>query len=72
MQKLCATLAILFLFISTVNAQFDPSKVNKKAAQLYSKALETAEGGNFPESIKILKARLPIPNRWQGLQQRGL
>lgn len=36
-------------------AQFDPSKVNKRATQLYSKALELAENSDFKQSISILQ-----------------
>lgn len=52
-------LRIFILFISVLpfcaRAQFDPSKVNKKAAQLYSKALELAENSDFKQSISILQ-----------------
>lgn len=54
MQKFCTTIAILLLVFNAVNAQFDPNKVSKKVAQQYSKALELAEGGDFPQSIQIL------------------
>lgn len=60
MQKLCTTIAIFLLIISSVNAQFDPNKVDKKAAQLYSKALELAQGDEFPKSIQILKDAIKI------------
>ena len=52
---------ILLLFVSILaHAQFDPSKVNPKAAQLYSKALEIAHDGNFSEGINILKQAISI------------
>jgi outer membrane protein OmpA-like peptidoglycan-associated protein/tetratricopeptide (TPR) repeat protein len=46
--------------ISSVNAQFDPNKVDKKAAQLYSKALELAQGDEFTKSIQVLKDAIKI------------
>jgi tetratricopeptide (TPR) repeat protein len=52
---------ILFLFsYHFTQAQFDPEKVNKKAAQLYSKALETAHDGDFKAGIKILQDAVKI------------
>ncbi len=41
-------------------AQFDPAKVNKKAAQLYSKALEIAHDGDYTDGIKILQDAIKI------------
>ncbi len=58
MQKLCTIVAILLLMCNTANAQFDPGKINKKAAQLYSKAMELAESGDFVNSIQTLKDAL--------------
>lgn len=60
MQRLCTTIAIFLLMISSVNAQFDPNKVDKKAAQLYSKALELAQGDEFAKSIQVLKEAIKI------------
>ncbi|MBV4358168.1 OmpA family protein [Pinibacter aurantiacus] len=60
MQRLCTSIAIFLLMISSVNAQFDPNKVDKKAAQLYSKALELAQGDEFVKSIQVLKDAIKI------------
>ncbi|MDI3320029.1 OmpA family protein [Pinibacter soli] len=60
MQRLCTTIAIFLLMISSVNAQFDPNKVDKKAAQLYSKALELAQGDEFVQSIQVLRNAIKI------------
>jgi outer membrane protein OmpA-like peptidoglycan-associated protein len=58
MKKFCT---ILFLFtLHFGQAQFDPSKVNKKAAQLYSKALELAQGDHFREAIQVLQQAVKI------------
>jgi outer membrane protein OmpA-like peptidoglycan-associated protein len=47
----------------TVHAQYDPQKVNKKAAQLYSKALEQAQGDDFKGGIETLLQTVKIdPN----------
>jgi outer membrane protein OmpA-like peptidoglycan-associated protein/tetratricopeptide (TPR) repeat protein len=43
-------------------AQYNPDKVNKKAAQLYSKALEMAQGDDFKGGIKTLQEAVRIDN----------
>src|SRR3984957_19298428 len=43
-------------------AQYNPDKVNKKAAQLYSKALEMAQGDDFKDGIKTLQEAVRIDN----------
>ncbi len=53
MKHCLSVILILSCFI--VNGQFDPAKVNKKATQLYAKALEAAENGNYKQSISILE-----------------
>jgi outer membrane protein OmpA-like peptidoglycan-associated protein len=56
----------LFLFVPLllgsffVRAQYNPDKVNKKAAQLYSKALELAQGDDFKGGIKALQEAVRI------------
>lgn len=41
-------------------AQYNPDKVNKKAAQLYSKALEQAQGDDFKTGIKTLQEAVRV------------
>src|SRR5438105_5606314 len=53
-MKHCCTI-LLVLASLFAKGQFDPDKVNKKVAQLYSKALEIAENGDFKQSIQILQ-----------------
>jgi outer membrane protein OmpA-like peptidoglycan-associated protein len=44
--------------------QYDPSKVRKKAAQLYEEALAVAGDGKFNEGITILQQAIRIDNRF--------
>jgi outer membrane protein OmpA-like peptidoglycan-associated protein/tetratricopeptide (TPR) repeat protein len=44
----------LLLIACCLNAQYDPSKVNKKVASLYSQALEKANGRDFKGAIDLL------------------
>jgi outer membrane protein OmpA-like peptidoglycan-associated protein len=50
-------LFILFMLLlaSFAQAQYDPNRVNKKAADLYSKALDLARDDHFKEGIEMLK-----------------
>lgn len=44
---------LCFIFsISNASAQYDPSKVNKKAVEAYNKGLEKAQSGKYKESIE--------------------
>ncbi|HVM88664.1 MAG TPA: OmpA family protein [Puia sp.] len=57
---------ILFLFITCfARAQYNPEKVKPKAAQLYSKALEIARGGQLGEAIEVLNQSLKIDNSFE-------
>ncbi len=49
-------LALCYLLaVFNGNAQgYDPNKVNKKAAELYSQAIEQAQSGRFNEAIQLL------------------
>lgn len=53
MKHLCTIFLLLITLLA--HAQYDPDKVNKKSAQLYSKALEIAQNNDFPQSIRILE-----------------
>jgi outer membrane protein OmpA-like peptidoglycan-associated protein len=53
----------LLLFMSacaTRSQGYDPAKVNKKAAQLYSQAIQTAEDGKYREAIGIIDQALKV------------
>ncbi|MEJ7737397.1 MAG: OmpA family protein [Chitinophagaceae bacterium] len=58
-MKAITTLILVFACFFS-NGQFDQAKVNKKAAQLYSKAMEIAENGNFNQGIRILQDAVRI------------
>jgi outer membrane protein OmpA-like peptidoglycan-associated protein len=57
-------LSLVLLLARTAQAQYDPEKVNKKAAQFHSKALELADGDNYPEAIKALQQAIAIDPRF--------
>ncbi len=59
MKNLCI-IGVLLFPVLLAQAQFDPSKVNKKAAQLYSKALELAREDDFKGGIKLLEQAVAI------------
>ena len=48
------TLLLLHFSFSAL-AQYDPSKVNKKAIETYNRAIEKAQDGKYAESIKLLE-----------------
>ena len=45
---------ITFLVVSSVSAQYDASRINKKAVESYNRGLEYAQDGNFREAVKWL------------------
>ncbi|HEY0434077.1 MAG TPA: OmpA family protein [Chitinophagaceae bacterium] len=55
-MKGSAGLCILFAAILPVfaRAQYDPSKINKKAAAGYASGMREAEAGNFKDAIRLL------------------
>lgn len=58
-------LATALLIAPAAWAQYKPEKVNKKAAQLYSKALEQAEADDFKGGIESLKQAIKIDNGFE-------
>ncbi|MHA4809318.1 OmpA family protein [Flavitalea flava] len=57
----CVVLAVILLLMTrTAYAQYDPEKVNKKAAQFHSKALELAQNDDFKGGIEALKQAIRI------------
>jgi outer membrane protein OmpA-like peptidoglycan-associated protein len=62
-MKLFCTISFLLVCIIS-QAQFNPAKVNRKAAQLYSQALQMAEDGDFIKSIGVLQQAVKIDPRF--------
>ena len=56
---------LLLLAGQALKAQYDPEKVNKKAAQLYSKALELAQNDDFKGGIAVLQQAVRVDNRYE-------
>ncbi len=67
MKNLCSILLSIFLLSNTHTAlaQYDPARVNKKAAQYYSKALELAQGGDFKSGIGTLELAVKADPRFE-------
>ncbi|HZK65673.1 MAG TPA: OmpA family protein [Puia sp.] len=63
MKNFCLVL-LLFHFIP-VHAQYDPSKVNKKAAKWYLKSQDQARDDKFEEGIASLKEALRIDDHFE-------
>ncbi|ULQ56776.1 OmpA family protein [Flavihumibacter rivuli] len=57
-------LAITLLAFPVLAQDYDPVKVNKKAARLYENALNKAQDGDFKEGIRILKEAVGIDPRF--------
>jgi len=53
-------LFILVLLVHAARAQYDPSKVSKKAVDLHEKAIEAARDDKFEEAINLLKQAVKI------------
>jgi outer membrane protein OmpA-like peptidoglycan-associated protein len=60
-------LASLFILAASSNlqAQYNPEKVNKKAYQFYSKAMELAQNDDFKGGIEALQQAVRIDNRFE-------
>ena len=50
----CCTFFLLLLSV-VVSAQYDVSKINKKAVEAYNKGLEKAQDGKYPDAIESFK-----------------
>lgn len=57
--------ALCLLMARPVSAQYNPDKVNKKAAQFYSKAMELAESDDFKGGIEALQQAVKIDPRFE-------
>jgi len=61
----CLFTILSLLFFCCAYAQYDPSKVKPKAAQLYAKAQEMAEGDNFMQGIEALLQAVKIDTTFE-------
>src|ERR1700730_7272637 len=43
---------------------YDPDKINKKATELYEKAVEKGQDGNYKEAIALLEKAVKIDSRY--------
>jgi outer membrane protein OmpA-like peptidoglycan-associated protein len=59
-MKTLLSISIFLCAICVVQAQYDPSKVKKKAVDLYDKALVQAQEGKFKEGIQSLEDAVKI------------
>ncbi|HMU45763.1 MAG TPA: OmpA family protein [Chitinophagaceae bacterium] len=65
MKKLFALLILCIIVLSPSRAQrYDPSKVNKKAVQLYSQAIERAQDGNLASAAGLLLQCIEIDKKY--------
>ena len=56
MKNLCLIIFSLVILISNTSlAQYDPSKINKKAIELYNQGIEKAQGNQFNDAIEKLQ-----------------
>lgn len=58
-------LLLLVFSIHYCYAQYDPSKVNRKAVALYNKAADEARDEHFIEGIELLKQAVSIDNNYE-------
>lgn len=63
-MKILSTVLLLTSTFFFTQAQYDPSKVKKKAMELYDKALVQAQDGKFKEGIQMLTDALKIDARF--------
>ena len=59
-MKRIICICLLICTVSIANAQYNPSKVKKKAMELYDRALVQAQDGKFKEGIQILNEAVKI------------
>ena len=58
-MKFFSVIVLMLCSLGTI-AQYDPSKISKKAMDLYEKGLEKARDGDFDEGIKTLQQAVKI------------
>lgn len=64
-MKYWCLLLLIVVIPGRVWSQYNPDKVNRKARNLYDRALEVAQDGNFHEGIKMLKEAVAIDQKFE-------
>src|SRR4051812_20796906 len=64
-MKSLALLILLLSFSLAIQAQYNPAKVNKKAVQLYQKAMGLAQTDELQASIETLKQAVRIDSTYE-------
>lgn len=54
----------ILVFSFSASAQYDPSKINKKAINAYNKGIEFAQNDNFDQAIKLLQHAVQIDPKY--------
>ena len=55
---------LLSLMILRADAQYDPSKIDRKATQLFNQSMVEGGDGNLKEGLALLKKAVAIDNRY--------
>ncbi|WP_276484958.1 OmpA family protein [Paraflavitalea pollutisoli] len=63
-KQFCTILALFIAPVFVSAQQYDPAKVNKKAAALYEKAINKAQDDDFKGGIELLKEAVKIDPRF--------
>jgi outer membrane protein OmpA-like peptidoglycan-associated protein/tetratricopeptide (TPR) repeat protein len=64
MKKLIILFAACFSFYISYSQPYDPSKINKKAVQLYNQAMERANDGNLALAVGLLQQCIETDSRY--------
>jgi outer membrane protein OmpA-like peptidoglycan-associated protein/tetratricopeptide (TPR) repeat protein len=57
-------LLVIFSILKSSSAQYDPSKINKKAIELYNQAIERAQDGNLINAAGLLLKCIEIDKKY--------
>ncbi len=60
----CLIAFCLLLIVNCVSAQYDPTKINKKAFSVYMQAIERANGRDFKGAIELLNECISIEPKY--------
>ena len=59
-MKQCFSVILFILSVVTIQAQYNPAKVNKKATRLHNQAVEAGQNEDFAKSISLLQQALKV------------